>query len=523
MSVSKTAAAPVKTNPITVPVSTKPKTATQIAVNNKVEQKTPANNQSPNVAQAVKTGTDTRIAKADLNAKVDAKISTKKAETLDLKAMSREQAKLEKTINPDPKTRKDINVDSYVNSVPSGTYTKTEVKQNLTVPKVTSPGLISIKELTTQQIAEKTNQIKAKTSQIGVNNQEIKKLNEQISKTSSDYKVESLQAKVDSIKARNSTLVTERERLYNQVRLSSSAKYNGQVFTATSDAPNVNKNANPIISFNGVNTNIARSGSEALEMSKLAGAPVLHVVNVNEMDKAAMMAKSQFKSVGGLANPEGVASEATRGMLINEQASTAGANVILNQLKTTKGDVKIMAYSQGNPIAANALRAVDGYYQAKVKSGDMKPEEKTAIMSRIKLLGIGSAAARRDFPESVKNNITVMNDKNDFVPNARNMNGSVNVGGLMNSEAKSAKDNAFREHLSYFQHYEKTDPGSQYNPAAGATIRGWLTNPNATVEVKGMFGGVFGGNKNERIGGYITDLTKPGTIERQKLSEFPAN
>jgi hypothetical protein len=294
----------------------------------------------------------------------------------------------------------------------------------------------------------------------------------------------------------------------NRERLSSSSQYNGQVFKATAEG--ADPKASPVIFVNGVNTDIGRSGTEALEISDLAKAPVLHIANVSDLDHGQRISEKLIK--GDKGNVEGQLSAITRSILVNPPAATQTANAILDQLDKTQGVVRIVGYSQGGAIVAEALRHVEGEILARRDSGKITAAQANNLVSRIQILGIAPAAVHRDIPDVFRNNYRIIYDKGDVVPKARGLgiDGKTNnILDLGSISGESKKKGGLSEHLSYFRHYETTDASSaeltrrgrgvEYNEYAGREITKWLNI-----------------SKNKEGGGYIVELDQRNPNQRSR-------
>jgi hypothetical protein len=379
------------------------------------------------------------------------------------------------------------------NSVPKGTYTATtNVKQVLPVTYANPIPIIPLKSEEQAKLAKSVNLNK----QITLLNKEEKEIKLQIKSLPNGKQKSELNLRLNKITNEKKSLrqqvlnLGDLGELRNRERLSSSANYNGKIFTAISDG--ANPKAKPVIFSNGVNTDVARSGTEALEVSKLANAPVQHVVNVSSMDRG--KAKAAKAIEGSLADVESASAKQVKTTASNPPAATAVANAILTQLNDGSNDpIKVVGYSQGTAINAKALEMVD----AEIEKRNITPEAKAKLRNRIQVLGIGAAASHRDIPENFKRNYRLIYDKNDQIVKLRGTGEggkTPNFGDVLRTKGNTEGAGGFSEHLSYFRHYEATDRSGgaedkagrpvKYNPQAGKEIKNWLDNPKGGTAVE---------------------------------------
>jgi hypothetical protein len=421
-------------------------------------------------------------------------------------------------------------------AVPNGTYKQTKIPQpfeqqasrnNTRGRLVSHPAgsneshdlkVIPLTDLE-RKVLKKANQLEAEIVSL---NRDVKKLNKEISvlqrKLVSDGSVkteyDTAYAKREALNEQLQSKTAELNKYVNvgqyrnRERLSSSAEYNAEIFTAT--AAGVNPNAAPVIFVNGVNTDIGRSGIEALELSELAGAPVQHVVNVTDLDHSQRLLEPLVKE--NIFNSENGLATAIKGLLTNPPAATQTANAILNQLDSGKGIVRVVGYSQGGAIVAEALRHVKGVIQKRLNAGKYTEAEATAFKNRIQILGIAPAAAHRDLDPVFRRNYRIIFDRNDQVVAARGIgeNGRTNnIGDLRRIQGITKSPGGLSEHLSYFRHYEKTDASDNRTPRANAVEY----DPRARIEINNWFKQPTGGNAIE------LDVRHPTEYPRREIPE----
>jgi hypothetical protein len=161
-------------------------------------------------------------------------------------------------------------------------------------------------------------------------------------------------------------LEIERNMFINNARLQDSRSENGNVYRALGEG--VDPNATPVIFINGINTDTNRAALQAQEPSNLLKSPINHVVNVSSMDKLARAGLGI--TTGNIPNLEHADLQIQQHLTGNRPAATAAANLILDQLYATPNTpVKLIGYSQGAGIGAQALRAVESILAKHVAEG----------------------------------------------------------------------------------------------------------------------------------------------------------
>jgi hypothetical protein len=292
----------------------------------------------------------------------------------------------------------------------------------------------------------------------------------------------------------------------NDTRLQNGRADNGTVFRAV--ATGADQSIPPIIVINGVNTDVNRSAIQAMEMSALFKAPVDHVVNVSSSDKLISGVKDTFQDRArnrkfGVDHLDMRNQQHLSG---NPPAAEAAAELILYRLDTTKDKIKIIGYSQGAAIGAEALRMVDSIL---TKRG-LSLEKREEMLSRIEFLGIGPAAADRHISRSYQEGNEIIelpalkavdyrtvSDINDPISKLVNVyeineNGEVIDGQaafdarLIGAAYQFTSPGGVLPHLSYYKSYEVTDPGSKYNSDVEKILHQWyagnLTKDNNLIE-----------------------------------------
>lgn len=280
-----------------------------------------------------------------------------------------------------------------------------------------------------------------------------------------------------------------------QQRLLPSARYDGSVYLAT--AKEADPNRTPVIFVNGINTDVSRSGIEALELSRIFRAPVKHVVNVSDLDQAQAISnpilRQRASDVGAAINGSRdrqiaqAIDEQKRTTLANPVASNSLASTVLNQLydpnlQKRNEPIKIVAYSQGGAITTDALRRVIDHVN---RDTSLKPEQRAAMFNRVRVLGIGPAAVHADMPQQFRNNYRIIYDRNDPIPSLAGVEGATGFERLTDLDRRSQDANFLTPHLSYFRHYEITDPGSTYNRQMERQLNLWYQGSarNQAVEL----------------------------------------
>lgn len=392
---------------------------------------------------------------------------------INLRTTVAEQARFERDNHYDRTVGSRIDPQRAADTVPNGTYTEINVPQILAVPRVNDANILTVRPLNQSE----RNDIQNHSANINRALNEVSRIIQRGVTVNDAPRLTQLSKQIDDLTVR-------RERLWNRERLSSSAEFNGRIFNATAQGADTSKP--PVIFVNGINTDIGRSGTEALELSQRFGVPVQQVINVNEMDRARIIGTARltpnFNNLDPLSNVEGITAEITRNILSNPVAATSTASAIFNQLDnpSLKGQpIKIVAYSQGGAITAEALRYVDGVMTWRVARGKISRTDADQTLNRIKILGLAPAAVQRDVPAAFRNNYRVVYDRNDPVALGRGVDKTNNVRDLLDLQNRQNEDpNFFLQHLSYFKHYEGTDPGSRFNYRADIEMQRWFAGSN---------------------------------------------
>jgi hypothetical protein len=168
-------------------------------------------------------------------------------------------------------------------------------------------------------------------------------------------------------------------------------------------------------------------------------------------------------------------------------ASNSLASTVLNQLydpnlQKRNEPIKIVAYSQGGAITTDALRRVIDHVN---RDTSLKPEQRAAMFNRVRVLGIGPAAVHADMPQQFRNNYRIIYDRNDPIPSLAGVEGATGFERLTDLDRRSQDANFLTPHLSYFRHYEITDPGSTYNRQMERQLNLWYQGSarNQAVEL----------------------------------------
>jgi hypothetical protein len=297
-----------------------------------------------------------------------------------------------------------------------------------------------------------------------------------------------------------SRLQGERSKFINDARLQSSRGENGNMYRALANPADAGKPA--VIFINGVNTDMNRSAIEALEISNELNVPVHHVVNVSSMDKLRSGAVDLATSSG--LNPDEADFRVQQHLTGNPPAATTAANAILDQMVNGKGPIRVIGYSQGAAIGTEALRMVDTHLSQQVTEGRITQQQKEAMLGRVRFLGVGPAADARHLrgdysvnedqnalqrttriaghrieprPDLARVNYRTVSDRNDPIPQLVNVGGNGADLGVTGRAALNLQNNpqAVLPHLSYFEHYQHTDPGSVYNPQMKTELHNWFS------------------------------------------------
>jgi hypothetical protein len=260
------------------------------------------------------------------------------------------------------------------------------------------------------------------------------------------------------------------------------AGHNGNAYRIVGE--NINTKANPVIFVNGINTDLAGARRTAAEISQMTGAPVdlaynssspvtaggrtsAHFWNLSRTEAEAAVPREGIFSnasvrnarvnvlaariyAGHTADPN-TADWAKRNSLHNPPTAQTTANLILDQLKTGSGSVNVVAYSQGGAITTDALRRL---------------ESQGVDLSRVRVLTVGAAADRDDFPSSV--HVSSLAHRTDFISqffgeNRANLN--------INAVGSQALDGGrLTQHTNYFAGQGGGNPG---DPNAERLLRHW--------------------------------------------------
>ncbi len=299
-------------------------------------------------------------------------------------------------------------------------------------------------------------------------------------------------AEIKTRDAQNIVTAFQRNKTINDARLQASNGENGKMYQAV--ATNADARKTPVIFINGVNTDKYRSSMEAMEISRTLGVPVNHIVNVSSMDKLIRggagigVDNALWKST----DPNVTDQRVQQLLTGNNEAAATTANAILDQLNTTSGKVKIIGYSQGAAIGAEALRKVNDI----MKYQGVSEADRTKQLSRIEFVGIGPGCAERHISQVYQSttlgaevrvvkelkavNYKTISDARD--PIAKLLNVSTESGGRTSGADLGKSKEAIEQlasggilpHLSYFTSYKATDPGSNYNPQATQALHLWF-------------------------------------------------
>ncbi len=161
---------------------------------------------------------------------------------------------------------------------------------------------------------------------------------------------------------------------------------------------------------------------------------------------------------------------AKRNALQNPPAAQTQANLILSQLANhPNGPVRVIGYSQGAAISAEALRRVEQELVQRYGSATANQ-----ILARVQVLTLGGAANANDFPAAV--NVTSIAHRSDIVSQYFGANrealGRGNAGDFVNF----VKDGfGLPQHLNYF-----SMDGNPGNPEVARQVQGWINNSSST-------------------------------------------
>lgn len=300
-----------------------------------------------------------------------------------------------------------------------------------------------------------------------------------------------------------SQLRDARNKFINDARLQASNSENAKMYRALANPADASKP--PVIVINGVNTDINRSALEAMELSYRFRSPVEHVVNVSSRDGLAREIGNQALRNANLAqgnNQVDLDLRFQQQLSGNRPAATTAANAILDQMYNGSGPIRVVGYSQGAAIGSQALRDVEAHLSREVREGRLTQTQKEQMLGRVRFLGVGPAAdprhlnnrylpdpnrpgshVRESIPDMKHVNYRVITDINDPIPqllnvgysNANAYNQLWNVGRRLGNDPKYVLP-----HLSYFEHYQYTDPGSKYNARMKVELDNWFSGRSVT-------------------------------------------
>ncbi|QUV99605.1 hypothetical protein J8C02_09285 [Chloracidobacterium sp. MS 40/45] len=287
--------------------------------------------------------------------------------------------------------------------------------------------------------------------------------------------------------------------------LSADSHLNGAAFRVT--APGVNPNAGPpVIVVNGISTPFAGATSFAQEMSRMTGRPVEMVYNNSDPAVAAGVSLAHHSrqartraeadynnlplavrvamNIISPANREAFIlgrtarylAEATvnpatadwtkRNALQNPPAAQTQANMILSQLANHPNDpVRVIGYSQGAAISAEALRMVE--QELVRRHGSATANQ---MLARVQVMTLGGAANANDFPAAV--NVTSVAHQSDIVSQYFGANRPAFGRGSVGDFVNFVRDGfGIPQHLNYF--------GASGNPEVARRMQDWMRNPAA--------------------------------------------
>jgi hypothetical protein len=304
-----------------------------------------------------------------------------------------------------------------------------------------------------------------------------------VDRTSAEIKRGEISPKVLKDKAEaEQRIARDKEMVFSmlpRVRMAHQAGLNGAVDLVVADPKNMNKT--PIIYVNGINTDYARSTTQSWELSKVLGAPIRHIININDPAVAGAigtkLARENWK------NLEGAQQVNVKELLANPRAANALANVVYDDIQKglgppgSKEPIIVAVYSQGGPIAARGLEYVIAQLDRDVKSGKISADVREQQLDRIHVVGFASAAAHRDFPKELRDRIHFVYDRNDAIPKGRNYTGSTNyfdVGQALGGRDPANQDKFNLTHASYFWGQEFVKP-APYNPNGTKQLQDWAS------------------------------------------------
>ena len=296
------------------------------------------------------------------------------------------------------------------------------------------------------------------------------------------------------IETRDSKVLEKYSLLANRARLSESAKYDGEVFLVSTDKPKndgltgaraakIPTGGSPSIIFvPGMNETLGRSLSEASDIANATGSKVAMVYHATDGFKLVAMGSSRLLN-GGFFDIEANQVQAAKGMLSRPKIVAQVARSMLAQLddpNLSTQDIRVMCYSQGTILVGAALEIVEKRILARVGAGPgmISRAEADRQLSRIKILGLGAAAAHRDFPERFQKSYVIVDDVQDVVSNGRQVNNdSVNPGNAaVQAGRANFEPNSSFYHASYWSHSRFTK-GAPYNDRVPGIIAFWDSTP----------------------------------------------
>ncbi|OYT72535.1 MAG: hypothetical protein CFK52_04885 [Chloracidobacterium sp. CP2_5A] len=284
--------------------------------------------------------------------------------------------------------------------------------------------------------------------------------------------------------------------------LAADSRLNGAAFRVTSPGADPNA-APPVIVVNGIATPFSGATSLAQEVSRVTGRPVEMVYNnsdpaaaagvtlAHQARQARARAEADYNSLPlparlaiGL-NPvnreafilgrttrylaEATVNPSTadwtkRNALQNPPAAQTQANMILAQLESyPNSPVRVVGYSQGAAISAEALRLVERHLTQ--QRGQAAANQ---MLARVHVMTLGGAANANDFPAAV--NVTSIAHQTDIVSQYFGANreafGRGNVGDFVNFVREGF---GVRQHLNYL--------GANGNPDVARRMQDWMRNP----------------------------------------------
>ncbi|MFQ3583164.1 MAG: hypothetical protein SNJ67_13460 [Chloracidobacterium sp.] len=284
--------------------------------------------------------------------------------------------------------------------------------------------------------------------------------------------------------------------------LAADSHLNGAAFRVT--APGANPNAAPpVIVVNGISTPFSGASRLAQEVSRVTGRPVEMVYNnsdpavaagvtlahhtrqararaeadynnlplpvrlaigINPANREAFILGRTARYVAEAAVNPATADWTKRNALQNPPAAQTQANLILSQLENyPNSPVRVVGYSQGAAISAEALRLVEQHLAR--QHGQAAANQ---MLARVQVMTLGGAANANDFPAAV--NVTSIAHQTDIVSQYFGANRSAfgrgNVGDFVNFIREGF---GVRQHLNYL--------GANGNPEVTRRMQDWMANP----------------------------------------------